>query len=108
MSINPLPDSGSSSSVLDKTVIPVDRVENAGSMSQEEGSTTAPSAGTTARDEYEHEQLFWPKMREYGQDFFSEFFGTMIMILFGDGVVAQVVLSENTKGDYQSISWGWG
>lgn len=42
------------------------------------------------------------------QDFFSEFFGTFIMVLFGDGVVAQVVLSKGTKGDYQSISWGWG
>ena len=28
--------------------------------------------------------------------------------MFGDGVVAQVVLSGGTKGDYQSISWGWG
>lgn len=28
--------------------------------------------------------------------------------MFGDGVVAQVVLSNNEKGDYQSISWGWG
>ncbi len=26
----------------------------------------------------------------------------------GDGVVAQVVLSDGKKGDYQSISWGWG
>jgi len=103
-----MPDSGSSSSALDKTVIPVDKIEHAGSMSQEEGSTTAPSAGTIARDEYEHEQLFWPKVRELAQDFFSEFFGTMIMILFGDGVVAQVVLSGETKGNYQSISWGWG
>lgn len=28
--------------------------------------------------------------------------------MFGDGVVAQVVLSDLEKGDYQSISWGWG
>ena len=28
--------------------------------------------------------------------------------MFGDGVVAQVVLSKGEKGDYQSISWGWG
>jgi len=39
---------------------------------------------------------------------FSEFFGVFILILFGDGVVAQVVLSSGKKGDYQSISWGWG
>lgn len=42
------------------------------------------------------------------QDFFSELFGTFIMILFGDGVVAQVTLSKGTKGDFQSINWAWG
>ena len=52
--------------------------------------------------------LLWCKIRAYGRDAFSEFFGTMILILFGDGVVAQVLLSHGQKGDYQSISWGWG
>jgi hypothetical protein len=52
--------------------------------------------------------LLWYKIRTYRQDAFSEFFGTMILILFGDGVVAQVLLSHGQKGDYQSISWGWG
>jgi aquaglyceroporin related protein len=32
----------------------------------------------------------------------------MILILFGDGSVAQVTLSNNEFGDYQSISWCWG
>lgn len=53
-------------------------------------------------------QLAWSKVRSSWQDAFSEFLGTMVLILFGDGVVAQVVLSKGTKGDYQSISWGWG
>ncbi|KAJ5539385.1 hypothetical protein N7513_007717 [Penicillium frequentans] len=52
--------------------------------------------------------LLWYKIRAYGRDAFSEFFGTMILILFGDGVVAQVLLSHDEKGSYQSISWGWG
>lgn len=52
--------------------------------------------------------LWWSKTRAYLQEPFSEFFGVFIMILFGDGVVAQVVLSKGEKGDYQSISWGWG
>lgn len=56
----------------------------------------------------EEEQLAWSRIRNYFQDAFSEYLGTMILILFGDGVVAQVVLSGGTKGDYQSISWGWG
>lgn len=50
----------------------------------------------------------WSRCREYARDAFSEFFGTMILVLFGDGVVAQVLLSHGQKGDYQSISWGWG
>lgn len=50
----------------------------------------------------------WFKVKEYCRDAASEFFGTMILILFGDGVVAQVLLSHGQKGDYQSISWGWG
>lgn len=52
--------------------------------------------------------LRWSKIRHYMREPFSEFFGVFILILFGDGVVAQVVLSGGTKGDYQSISWGWG
>jgi len=52
--------------------------------------------------------LLWSRLRAYSRDAFSEFFGTMILILFGDGVVAQVLLSHGQKGDYQSISWGWG
>lgn len=50
--------------------------------------------------------LWWSRVRAYMQEPFSEFFGCFIMILFGDGVVAQVVLSNNEKGSYQSISWG--
>jgi aquaglyceroporin related protein len=52
--------------------------------------------------------LAWSRIRHTLREPFSEFFGVFILILFGDGVVAQVVLSNGTKGDYQSISWGWG
>ena len=45
----------------------------------------------------------------------AEFFGTMILILFGCGVVAQVVTggeqlgtAPGSTGDYNSIAWGWG
>ncbi len=46
-------------------------------------------------------------------EFFAEFFGTMILILFGVGVVAQVVTggfptTTGATGDYNSIAWGWG
>lgn len=39
---------------------------------------------------------------------FAEFLGTFVLVTFGDGVVAQVVLSEGTKGEYLSISLCWG
>lgn len=51
--------------------------------------------------------LLWPRIRHIFREPFSEFLGTFILIMFGDGVVAQVVLSNGEKGDYQSISWGW-
>jgi MIP family channel proteins len=38
----------------------------------------------------------------------AEFFGTFILIVFGVGVVAQVVLSRNTAGTYLSINIAWG
>jgi len=52
--------------------------------------------------------LLWSRIRRFMREPFAEFFGVFILILFGDGVVAQVVLSNGTKGNYQSISWGWG
>jgi len=52
--------------------------------------------------------LLWPRIRHQLREPFSEFMGTFILLMFGDGSVAQVVLSNNEKGDYQSISWGWG
>merc|ERR1712093_341166 len=52
--------------------------------------------------------LRWSRFRHYMRGPFSEFFGVFILILFGDGVVAQVILSNFERGDYQSISWGWG
>ncbi|CBF75100.1 uncharacterized protein ANIA_03915 [Aspergillus nidulans FGSC A4] len=55
-----------------------------------------------------HPSPLWTRIRAYCREAFSEFFGTLILVLFGNGVVAQVVLSNNQKGDYQSISWGWG
>jgi MIP family channel proteins len=38
----------------------------------------------------------------------AEFLGTLILVLFGDGAVAQVTLSENTKGNYTTLCLGWG
>lgn len=42
------------------------------------------------------------------QEFFSELFGTFIMILMGDGVVAQTLLSKGTRGGFESVNWAWG
>ncbi|MET0190302.1 MAG: MIP/aquaporin family protein [Pseudonocardia sediminis] len=39
----------------------------------------------------------------------AEFAGTMILILFGTGVVAQVTTSsDGSLGDHDSIAWAWG
>ncbi|WP_219413966.1 MIP/aquaporin family protein [Pseudonocardia nigra] len=45
----------------------------------------------------------------YIGELFAEFLGTMILILFGVGVVAQVVTTpDGSLGDHDSIAWAWG
>jgi glycerol uptake facilitator protein len=38
----------------------------------------------------------------------AEMLGTMVLILFGTGVVAQVVTGDGAAGDHDSIAWAWG
>src|SRR5580704_11801798 len=38
----------------------------------------------------------------------AEFLGTLVLITFGVAVVAQVVLSNKSHGEYLSINLGWG
>ncbi len=42
------------------------------------------------------------------RELFAEFLGTLVLITFGAGVVAQVVLSNNANGAYLSINLAWG
>src|ERR1700755_192654 len=49
------------------------------------------------------------KKNSYLGELSAEFFGTMILILFGTGVVAQVVTSaDGSAGGHDSIAWAWG
>lgn len=49
------------------------------------------------------------KNRELVGELCAEFAGTMILILFGVGVVAQVVTSKDgSLGGHDSIAWAWG
>ncbi|KAF2749291.1 aquaporin-like protein [Sporormia fimetaria CBS 119925] len=63
----------------------------------------------------ERQQLWWPRIRIVLREPFAEFWGTCVMVMFGNGSVAQVLLSKgqetapggNGFGAYQSINWGW-
>jgi MIP family channel proteins len=46
--------------------------------------------------------------RETLRELLAEFLGTFVLIVFGIGVVAQVVLSKGTAGGYLSINIAWG
>jgi MIP family channel proteins len=46
--------------------------------------------------------------RDLTRELLAEFFGTFVLIVFGVGVVAQVVLSRQTAGGYLSINIAWG
>jgi aquaglyceroporin related protein len=62
-----------------------------------------------------HDHLAWSTVRTVMREPFLEFFGTFVMVLFGNGSVAQVLLSTgqttapggNGFGQYQSINWGY-
>lgn len=49
-----------------------------------------------------------PIARDMTRELLAEFLGTFVLILFGVGVVAQVVLSQQTAGAYLSINLAWG
>jgi MIP family channel proteins len=46
--------------------------------------------------------------RGLSRELFAEFFGTFVLIVFGVGVVAQVVLSKQAAGSFLSINIAWG
>src|SRR2546422_7794832 len=46
------------------------------------------------------------KNRGLSGELVSEFLGTLLLVLIGDGVVAMVVALG--KGDWQTITWAWG
>lgn len=52
-------------------------------------------------------QLAWHQ-KPLAREVAAEFLGTFILIIFGVGVVAQVVLSGGIAGSYLSINLGWG
>jgi aquaglyceroporin related protein len=69
-------------------------------------------------EEHDHgpaSELLWSRIRTVLREPFAEFWGVVVMIMFGDGSVAQVLLSTgqatapggNGFGQYQSINWGF-
>lgn len=65
---------------------------------------SSSSRAATATIIHKERQGASPLVREMA----AEFLGTFTLIVFGAGVVAQVVLSGGTAGNYLSINLGWG
>ncbi|KAF2170213.1 hypothetical protein M409DRAFT_64544 [Zasmidium cellare ATCC 36951] len=68
-------------------------------------------------DEFEHNALWWSKVKITLKEPFAEMWGTFILVLFGCGGIAQVSLGKNFPntspdgigyGDWQSINWCFG
>jgi len=66
-------------------------------------------------DHAEHNHFFWSKVKLAMKEPFAEFWGTFILVLFGDAAIAQTLLTANTSapgadgfGSWVTISWGWG
>ncbi|KAH8919548.1 aquaporin [Atractiella rhizophila] len=50
----------------------------------------------------------WEKVRHMIREPFAEFLGTLVLLLFGEGAIAQFVLERGTRGDWLSLCFGWG
>lgn len=67
-------------------------------------------------DSAHHNHLWWSKVKIALREPFAEFWGTFILVLFGDAAIAQTLLTKNATsapgghgfGDWATISWGWG
>lgn len=75
-------------------------------------STAAPSSGPERRanitDHISCEHFTALQRFRYGfREYFAEFIGTMILVMFGDGVVAQYTLSKGSAGNYTTIAFSW-
>jgi aquaglyceroporin related protein len=65
-------------------------------------------------DMAERRELRWSRVRAILREPFVEFWGVVIMVVFGNGATAQVLLSTkeptapggNGYGSYQNINWG--
>ncbi|KAK3629871.1 glycerol channel [Elasticomyces elasticus] len=86
----------------------IERISTDGAPPYRETGPTINRSKTADMKKPANGGLRWPRIRRMIREPLSEFMGTFILIMFGDGVVAQVVLSGGSHGDYQSISWGWG
>lgn len=79
-------------------------------------SVGLPDELPIAEQHEETEHFNWPTFRLIFREPLAEFFGTFVLVLFGNGSVAQVLLSGRQAsapggdgyGSYQSINWGWG
>ncbi|KFY37909.1 hypothetical protein V495_06868 [Pseudogymnoascus sp. VKM F-4514 (FW-929)] len=79
-------------------------------------SVGLPDELPIAEQHEETEHFNWPTFRLIFREPLAEFFGTFVLLLFGNGSVAQVLLSGRQAsapggdgyGSYQSINWGWG
>ncbi|KAH3672157.1 hypothetical protein WICPIJ_010112 [Wickerhamomyces pijperi] len=77
--------------------------------------TTAPASGlerAATNGEYQHHRK--PKMYNFVQryryafrEYLAEFIGTLILVVFGDGVVAQLKVSSGSAANYTTVAMCW-
>jgi glycerol uptake facilitator protein len=79
------------------------RTAEAGDNPVADTTETAGTSGTTNTTDLPSASQRVP---ELAGEMAAEFFGTFVLILFGVGVVAQVVAGQ--IGDHDSIAWSWG
>jgi hypothetical protein len=79
-------------------------------MTSEIKEIGSSSSGNEAAEQLNVEQPpvppFWVRTRHRYREYLAEFMGVFTLLMFGCGVVAQVVLSGGQNGSYGSITVG--
>ncbi|ODV95580.1 hypothetical protein PACTADRAFT_50283 [Pachysolen tannophilus NRRL Y-2460] len=87
------------------------QIENVQGSSTSSNELLAPDKIIIEEDEIIDVPQFnnvWERIRHEYRAYFAEFLGTLILVAFGDGVVAQKKLSGGAAGSYTNVSMSWG
>lgn len=95
------------SDISEPKPIVADEVEYAHTKEHHSGVPASGLERATDHEEVNEETTIVQRTRHMFREPLAEFMGTMILVMYGDGVVAQKMLSDGAAGNYTTIAFLW-